>query len=375
MKATTFVLGAVAVAASSAAAHFATELRSERAENETLRQELAVLAASDARRPATPVTAASAATPPAAATGVDGPPRAPARASRIGAFGAHPTTNPGATFAVATNGPAVSDEQLRRVREEILAQHREHERRMREDPDYRTSRLAQHKMNLRRIHVGVEAELGLTAAETDALYTLLAEDQLRMMNEAPIFMPGESPTEADLKAMQERRNLMAAELDARLREHLGDARYAQWQAFQESGPARWTARNLRDQLAYGSNPLTTDQERRLAKAIASEQQTEREWYQRLESRSSMLGPGTSPADMAKWHEERLARTEASHRRLHDAASQILDAEQLRQFDAMNADELAMQRSAARAERATPVPGPDPAMGVTRVGVIPMPNGR
>lgn len=254
--------------------------------------------------------------------------------------------------------------------EDFLARARaksaERARRLREDPEYRAALLARFKLGAQRANEGLEDELGLSPAEANAFFTLLAEEQLRLQEDATLRSAIEADPRASAPAMQERLRALERESEVRLRAQLGDARFKDWQEFQRSAPARAEAREIRDALAYTSAPLRPEQERRLAAAFAREIDADREWYESQRERFAAIEPGTASPELAKLNEEWRARREATHGRLHAAAREALAAPQLARFDELLAQRFLLERAeadVANGEAAPFVVGP----GMTWVG--------
>lgn len=163
-------------------------------------------------------------------------------------------------------------------------------------------------------------ELGLTPAETEQFFELLARQQDELSMDSIAMMNGSDP--ATMQAAQ--RNLAEKQQahEGQIAAALGD-RYEKWQDYKSTAPVRREVNELRGTLSNSSYPLTDSQSRQLIPALAAEQkrleQEERDW---------MIGAGARSPNMMQ---ESIQRTIAGRQRLVQVAATYLTPDQLEQY--------------------------------------------
>lgn len=325
MKQTVLLLGTATLALAGTSAYFWQEMREERSRNEVAQARVAELESQlqlprPMLEPPPAVAQLPAATP--------APPKAPPPpASRVEAT---PST---------TIGRMDPSEYFARERERML-----------QDPEYRALRREQQKMGMMRMYSDLGTALNLPQEEVDKLLDLLAEQQLQSMANAPPFRPGidsnSQPSPEWFRKMEESQRKKEADIKALL----GDAKYQEWQDYQQSMGARMQVRNLRSMLEGSPEPLREDQYQPLVTAIADEQRRFGTETRSDAFRTRPAAPMTH-ADQLAMMEQSLERTADHNQRMRDAAAPYLSTAQLERFDKMLSQQLEMQRLSLKMMRA------------------------
>lgn len=186
------------------------------------------------------------------------------------------------------------------------------QRNLMNDPEYRTARLAQQRMRLKRIYTQVGEELDLSDTETERLFDILAEQQAG----------GRGGSEEALRAL------------------LGPGRQTRWQEYQQTLSARGRATEMTAMLATSGHPLTDAQLRPLTSALIAEEKYVRQQQSTL-PRPALMTPETR----AQLREDEVNRQEESNRRYLEAATPYMSPQQL----ALVRDTLEWQIGLGRAE--------------------------
>ncbi len=209
------------------------------------------------------------------------------------------------------------------------------------DPEYRKLRIAQQRQNIERNYPGLAEALGLSEKEADKLYDVLAENQVAISAEAPIFSTANgTPDQAAIQEMGRRQQALQREQEESLRDMLG-SKYTQWQDYQQTRPARSRVTSMGQQLAQAGMPLTDAQSRALTTVMISEQQRQRQDAM-LTARPAGLNPA-DPDFQAKMMEDSLKRNEENNRRMIEAASPHISAKQVAALREQMEQQAAMTR--------------------------------
>jgi hypothetical protein len=221
------------------------------------------------------------------------------------------------------------------------------ERDLMKDPEYRKLRLAQLRSNIARNYPGLAEELGLSDREADKLFDLLAENQLAMTGETALLTAnGSPPDQAAVQQIIQRQQASQREQEAAIRSQLGDAKYAQWQSYQQTRPARQRVMTMNTQLAQAGLPLTDSQSRALTTAMIAEQQRQQQDTQSF-ARAMGNGNPSDPNFRAQLQEEMRKRSEENNRRMIDAAAPHVNAKQLAALKDQFEQQAAMSRISSR----------------------------
>ena len=332
------VLAALSLVSSVASAYFWQELKTERQAAQQLEQRIAQLELSASRpTPAPPPEPA-----PSSSTATEPPPPPPrAVESKLQAVASLQAVT--RTGAVITSSRGMDPEAQRRYTEA-----REQQRRLLQNPEYRELMRSQHRLSMDRMYADLEPMLGLTKAESERLRELLAEQQLRRMEQDPVVMSTDgSPPDPDRVREYHRRNEeIQRKNESEIAALLGP-KYSEWQTYQQSSWSRMQVMRLRENLAGSEEPLRTEQIKPLVEALAREQQqvqknamAETRPYNQLDQASRL-----------RLHEEWLERTAQTNERIRNAASGFLSPAQLERLAQQQEQELKMQEVSLKLQRA------------------------
>lgn len=221
----------------------------------------------------------------------------------------------------------------------------EQQQRLLRDPEYRKVMLAQQRRSMSMSHPDLKSALGLSREQTDHLFDLLAEQQIRSLENAQSMT--DPPDQAALQEMERQVQEQQRNTEAEVASLLGDAKMAEWKEYRQTIGARYQVNELRATLAGGDSALRQDQIQPLVAAIAQEQR-------RIDTDGGyikLLPAHPTTENRARMLEESIERTAASHQRIHDAAASILSSDQLDSLDEMLNQNLDMQRVQVRMMRA------------------------
>jgi hypothetical protein len=224
------------------------------------------------------------------------------------------------------------------------------------DPERREEMLAEHKMIMRNTYPRVAQVLGLSPDEYSRFLELSAQQLIDMQ---------ESSAKCMLDPDCQMGNALPNGVDTRKQELdqlLGPDRSRKLEVYKNTMGEREAVAQLRGRLP-DTVRLSDDRAEGLITALAEERDLiHREAAQRGEGMGSFnIGVGMvfAPSDGATF-EERYESARQSSQRLHDRASQYLNAEQLRAFDEMQDETLLGLRRMLRNKDG---------MSMTTVGVI------
>lgn len=240
-----------------------------------------------------------------------------------------------ATAAVASPVPTHRPSQEEAMR--AMREHRERERQLMKDPEYREAMRLQTRNNLARQYPGVIEELGLDRRQADEFFGMLADQQMRTNDLLNPFWemqpPGENP---DMTAMQERqRNFQqtAAEMqrknEAEIVARFGQDKLQAWKDYQSTAGMRYQLDHMRSTLAAQGVPLNEELSKPALKALAEAQKAELEAYNAA-ARQNAAGSQRLAAGMASgstnldWHIESAKKR---NQRMLDAIAPYLTYEQ------------------------------------------------
>jgi len=261
---------------------------------------------------------------------------------------------------ISANGPS-REERMRMFREA-----HERQRQLMQDPEYREAMRVQQRSNMGRQYPGLSRELGLTTEQTDQLFDLLVEQQMRGSEQTEFWDP-ESLDPASMQQRQEKMQQQWMETqkrnDAELVAQLGPEKLQAWKDYQSTLGARHQAEQLRNTLAGRGVPLSEDASRAVVKAYAEAQKVEMQEYANMAranagasstGRVAALGTalrGFGPAGSAEMYERQIENTKKRNQRVLDALSPFLTYEQREALQKEQEAELKMQEAQMRMMRA------------------------
>ncbi len=237
------------------------------------------------------------------------------------------------------NGPQTAA-QARDSLTDALARQRD----LMNDPEYRRARLEQLRLTMPQNWPGVVEELNLTPDQADALFDLLAAQQMKQSElVVPITAVGASPDAAMVRDYTRQVEELTRERDEKVAALLGTAAAERFTAYEQTRPARSQARSMQRQLEdSGMTPLRPEQSRALTDAYISAQQAQRDSIQQR-----VAVGANNPADLLNIQME--IQTERN-RRLVDSVRPHFSPQQVERLQASLEQQLAMNRATMRLSR-------------------------
>lgn len=232
-----------------------------------------------------------------------------------------PATSPVAPAAAQASakkpGPSLDEQQAAQLR-------------LLQDPRYRAAYREQSRLNYGLRRENIIRLVGLTPEQADAVIGLQVDRELGWIE--------------DPKSLNENYEANEREHQAKLREMLGEEKFARLQQYMESRSSRMQVDQLRNHLG-GPDMLRDDQVEPLIAALHPEITQLRRDLKESE-RTAMWSSNT--AEAWRQHAERRVELEKdAHSRMHVAAAPILSQTQLEKFDAMLARELGRRAAEQR----------------------------
>ncbi len=132
-------------------------------------------------------------------------------------------------------------------------------------PAEQNMRRLQTEIRLRRTYADMPAALGLDASQTDQLFNLLADSQVKVRDELRSNEAGRDGWQAIQDDARQQR-------DAAITDLLGPDKAAEFQSFEKSIPARMQVNRIGESMAAAKVPLSDAQRSSLISAVMAEQQ-------------------------------------------------------------------------------------------------------
>lgn len=367
-----------ALACGSASAYLWSELRVEREQTQQLQARIAELERTRAHAPAEHV-AQQQFPPPLPQRAASGePPAEVKRALEARLAASFTAVNAAGAGAVSMRGGQMDPEMRKRMQQSM-----DQQRRMLQDPEYRELVRQQQIDGMQHMYGDLELMLGLSREEAARVLDVLAEQQLRSMDQQrPWAMDGSRPDEAAIREQQRVFAEMKRRNDAELAQVLG-SKFGEWESYQQSMGARSQVTQLRQMLATSDEPLRQDQIKPLVAAIAREQQAQMNVNMNMRTRMYQSGPPNAEAQL-RMQEEWAERQAETQQRIRDSVSGLLTPAQMQRLEEQHERErrsqemqLRMQRARikeaeARGEDPTSQHGTmiaTPAAGVSQIGFV------
>jgi hypothetical protein len=323
--------------------HLVGELRAERSQVAALQTQIEQLRSSSSlARPAPNPIAQSQAELASRIGNPTAPP--PARSASAAASTASPV------FTVVAAGSR--EEQIQSAREML-----ERQQALMRDPAYRSAMIEQQKNSMRTFQRGLQRELGLSDEQYERVLELQAEQQLRGQDvtEPYLFTEGPAdPAAAQAAAQEQARKYQ--ELQQRneneLSALLGEQKYRAYQEYQRTLGARSEVNQLNVALAEAGVPLREDQMKPMIRAIQeSNDQLSRDMSQMSQNvffgQSAVGVITTADAAPPDWQKRQFDVMREHQKRIREAASRVLDDEQLEILASQQEEGVRMRESQIR----------------------------
>lgn len=248
------------------------------------------------------------------------------------------------------------DDRMRMFRE-----HRERQRQLMQDPEYREAMRVQMRGNFGRQYPGVIQELGLNAQQADEFLDLLADQQLRANEQMQPIWDLEGVDNNDPTAVQERHRKIQQQAEDNQRKNESElaARFGQdklqaWKEYQSSIGVRYVLEEMRNTLSASGLPLGDDVSKPMLKALAQANQAEANEYNAAVSRGAApmarLSTNWAAADGSNM-ERHLESMKKRNQRMLDAISPYVSFEQRAAIEKQQEAQIKMQEAQLRLMRA------------------------
>jgi hypothetical protein len=266
-------------------------------------------------------------------------------------------------------GAAPDPEQMR----EQIKKNMERQAALLRDPEYREAMLAQQKMGMRQANPNLARDLELTPEQADRLFSTLAEQQMRQMENTTPWTWGEQPAPAKLEEFQRKMTQQQTANENEIKRVLGDAKFREYQEYQSLSGVRWEADRVRTALANAGVPLDENLTKPLLKTLQEQQQKMLQQVATAASpaaanvfvsRVGFVGDDSATTPNMIEMQEKSLEFQAQHqKRQREALARVLSPEQLKVIEDEHSAELQMQRAQLRMIRAQQEAGLlDPAQG-------------
>lgn len=241
---------------------------------------------------------------------------------------ASPGSPQGATAPAATTGPAAArnasqaGNALMEGISKVLS-----------SPEGRDIVLAQVRMMLPQQFPDLAQELGLSKAEEEKFFDMLARQQADLSGGVLGALGGGGMDQAAIQEMQRKAREQQQAQQAEINTFLG-SKAPQWQEYQRTLPVRQQVNSLKTALGP-DNPLTASQSRSLMTAISAEQERIRQ-----DRRNAPRPAADNPQNRL---EQQMQRQQEDNARLVSAASSHLSAQQLESYRNLLQQQIETQR--------------------------------
>ena len=213
------------------------------------------------------------------------------------------------------------------------------------NPEYRAAAIAQRRAILMDQRPDLAAELGIPPAKANALFDLLAEQELITSEERATRVTNREQFEATRKAAQMRRDAV----DSQIAALLGQQDYAELKQYQATFAAREHVIDLRSALAAGNEPLRQDQVDPLIAAISAEQQRVSDEVRDFLA-ASPPRPGEWQQRLDGINKYRTEQTAAAYDRVRASMSALLTPTQATALETVLRNDLIARDARARMAR-------------------------
>lgn len=251
----------------------------------------------------------------------------------------------------------------REERMQMMREHRERQRQLMQDPEYREAMRMQSRSQLARQYPGVIQELGLDQQQAEDFFNMLADQQMRSTELMEPLWDAENSENRDPTAFQERHGKIqqvASEMqrnnEAEMASRFGPAKVQAWKEYQSTVGHRYQLEQMRNTFSAQGVPLSDDVSKPMLKALAAAQKAEMDEF------SSAVSRGAAPRLAARATanlaieggnnmEQQIEMTKKRNQRMLDAVSPYLSFEQRQALEREHDSQLKMMEAQARVMRA------------------------
>jgi hypothetical protein len=210
---------------------------------------------------------------------------------------------------------------------------------MMEDPDTKKMIQEQQRMMMDSLYAPLLKQMGLTPEESDKFKEMLAATAMKGAEKATSLFGNAGTNRSDVL------NTLVAENKAseeRMKELLGDARYAQYQQYQQTAGERMQLNLFKQQAGAGESALSDAQTEQILGFMREEKQV-------LAAAGQPLpGTGNDPATLQAIQSEDqsevlLQGQDNVNQRVYERAKEVLSPEQLTAFGKFQTNQMQMMR--------------------------------
>lgn len=281
---------------------------------------------------------------------------APAATMRAAPKAVPPQISTGTASWMIGTGPSSED------RRRMMLAHRERQRQLMQDPDYREAMRMQSRSNLARQYPGVIEELGLDSQQAEEFFGMLTDQQMRSSEQMEPLWEADTAENRDPAALQERHRKIqqaASEMqrnnEAELAARFGQDKLQAWKEYRSTVGQRYQLENMRNTLASQGVPLSDDVSRPMLKALAAAQKAEMDELAAAVGRGAAPALGRTAASVAFEGnlnlDQQIESTKKRNQRTLDAISSYLTYEQRQALEKEHDAQLKMLEAQQRVMRA------------------------
>ena len=208
-------------------------------------------------------------------------------------------------------------------------------------PEARDMMRAQLRARLPQQYPDLGKELGLSPADTDKLFDLLAKQQMDAATNMLDALGGDRQNPANAQDRQRLTQETQRANQAELAAMLGD-KLPKYEEYQKTLPMRRQVNQFQASLGTGSNALTETQSKQLITALAAEQDQIQQ-----DRRSAPRQTQQRQADPQAAIEQQIDRAAEENKRMVNAASSHLNPQQLESYRQMLDQQQSVQRTLLR----------------------------
>jgi hypothetical protein len=227
----------------------------------------------------------------------------------------------------------------------VLADSAKRQKAMLEDAGLRKARVAQMRSTLQLRFANLIKDLGLSEKESDGLFTIIAEGQLReeelLTDRMSSGTAPDAAAVAEINRVQQEQQQQQKNAIVAL---LGPERAAEYQEYEHTAPSRQRVTNLTNMYTQSGKPLTSAQSKSLNTLFVAEQR-------RQESEAkALMAEGQSPQQLLALRKAQAESAIEGDRRVLAGAASFLDAQQIELMRARFEQAAARTRASANLQQ-------------------------
>ncbi len=208
---------------------------------------------------------------------------------------------------------------------------------MMQDPDMKKFIVQQQKATMEQLYSPLFKQLSLTPEETTQFKDMLGDHMAKVMDNAGSLFTGTNNTEMAAKLSGQQK-----EFDAQIKDFLGEDRFSQYQAYQETSGER-AMLNLYKQQNPGEYSLNDAQTEQLLKIMSEEKKSVAQ-STGLPLRSGSGDEANIQAMLSPDQAEKLlAAQETVNQRVYDRSRTVLSPDQLQSLSKFQTNQLQLMR--------------------------------